>query len=334
MLTAVTGLADHSVWAVDIIGAPSALLSVLLSALLAQAGQEVFYASGRVVSAMSSAFTREGKTDAKDAHAIAQTVRLRRDLSPVDPGTDLVRMLGLLTAHRADLIADRVRMINRLRDVMTSLFPSLEREFDYSSCKGALVLLGGYATPARLRRLGANRLSTWLRARHVRNYADVAARAVTAAQAQLEAGIAFMNARGLLHFDAHFDNVLTDGQRLYFTDYGLAISSRFELSPEEASFFDRHQAYDRCYTATYFVNWLVTALYGFQVDDRDGRYVAVRAYAEGRQPVGVPDEAAKIIARHAPIAAVISDFNRKFERQSRRTPYPLEEVRQLDGLDR
>lgn len=151
---------------------------------------------------------------------------------------------------------------------------------------------------------------------------------------ELEAGIAFMNARGLLHFDAHFDNILTDGQRLYFTDYGLAISSRFELSPEEARFFDRHQAYDRCYTATYFVNWLVTALYGFQVDDRDGRYAAVRAYAEGRQHVGVPAEATKIIARHAPIAAVISDFNRKFQRLDRRTAYPVEEIRQLDELDR
>jgi transposase len=180
VIAAVAGRADHPVWAVDIIGAPSALLL----ALLAHAGQRVLYASGRVVSAMSAAFTGEGKTDAKDAHVIAQTVRLRRDLSPVDPGTDLVRTLGLLTAHRADLIADRVRMINRLRDVMTSVFPSLEREFDYSSCKGALVLLTGYATPARLRRVGPVRLSAWLRARHVRSYADVAARAVTCAHAQ------------------------------------------------------------------------------------------------------------------------------------------------------
>jgi hypothetical protein len=30
-------------------------------------------------------------------------------------------------------------MINRLRDLMTSVFPSLERAFDYSSHKGALI---------------------------------------------------------------------------------------------------------------------------------------------------------------------------------------------------
>src|SRR6476661_7975545 len=151
-IATVGALADRIVWAVDIIGAPSAMLL----ALLIQAGQSVRYASGRVVAAMSAAYSGEGKTDAKDAYVIAETARIRRDLIVIDPGTDLVRNLELLTGHRADLIADRVRMINRLRDVMTSVFPSLEREFDYSSCKGALVLLTGYASPERLRRVGEN----------------------------------------------------------------------------------------------------------------------------------------------------------------------------------
>lgn len=167
-------------WAVDIIGAPSALLL----ALLARADQSVRYASGRVVAAMSAAYAGEGKTDAKDAYVIAETARLRRDLSVIDTGTDLIRKLAVLTGHRADLIADRVRMINRLRDLMTSVFPSLERAFDYSSHKGALILLTGYATPDRIRRIGQTRLTSWLRTRHVRGSADVAARATTAAKAQ------------------------------------------------------------------------------------------------------------------------------------------------------
>src|ERR1035438_5720933 len=100
---------------------------------------------------MSGAYAGEGKTDAKDAYVIAATARLWCHLPVIGHETDLIRNLGLLTAHRADLIADRVRMINRLRDVLTSVFPALEREFDYSSCKGALVLLTGYACPGRLR---------------------------------------------------------------------------------------------------------------------------------------------------------------------------------------
>ena len=161
---------------------------------------------------------------------------------------------------------------------------------------------------------------------------ETANRACAMTERELAAGTSFMNSRGLLHFDAHFENILTDGQRLYFADYGLAISSGFELSQDEADFFDRHQDYDRCYTATYLVNWLVTALYGYPREDREGRYALVRAYAEGRRPTGIPEQAAAILARHAPIAAVISDFNRKFQRQSRQTPYPVEEIRQLGGM--
>ena len=172
--------ADHVRWAVDIVGSPSALLL----ALLAQSDQSVSYASGRVVAAMSAAYSGEGKTDARDAFVIAETARLRNDLNVIDHETDLVRNLAVLTGHRGDLIADSVRMINRLRDLMTSVFPSLEREFDYASCKGALVLLTGYATPQRIRRIGEKRLSSWLRQRKVRNYAAVAARAVVAARDQ------------------------------------------------------------------------------------------------------------------------------------------------------
>ena len=179
-IATVAALADRIVWAIDIIGAPSAMLL----ALLIPAGQSVRYASGRVVAAMSAAYSGEGKTDAKDAYVIAETARIRRDLTVIDPSTDLGRNLELLIGHRADLIADRVRTINRLRDVMTSVFPSLEREFDYSSCKGALVLLTGYASPEQLRRVGETRLTGWLRRRRVRNYATVAARALTAARAQ------------------------------------------------------------------------------------------------------------------------------------------------------
>jgi hypothetical protein len=49
LLARVASLATRLIWAVDIIGAPSALVL----ALLARAGQPVYYASGRVVAAMS-----------------------------------------------------------------------------------------------------------------------------------------------------------------------------------------------------------------------------------------------------------------------------------------
>lgn len=80
------------------------------------------------------------------------------------------------------------------------------------------------------------------------------------------------------------------------------------------------------------MNWLVTALFGFRRQDREGRYALVRAYAEGRRPEGIPEAVAAILARHAPVAAVMSEFNLSFQRRSRQTPYPLEEIRRLVGM--
>jgi hypothetical protein len=159
---------------------------------------------------------------------------------------------------------------------------------------------------------------------------EAASLALTMVDKELRAGTSFMNARGLLHFDAHFENILTDGQHLYFADYGLAISSRFELSQDESRFFDRHLTYDRCYTATHLVLWLATALYGCQGADRDA---LVRTWSEGERPSGIPEAAAAILTRYAPLAAVMSDFYRKLQRQSKNTPYPLEKIRQLDGMN-
>ncbi|MFJ2651483.1 protein kinase family protein [Streptomyces sp. NPDC087420] len=160
---------------------------------------------------------------------------------------------------------------------------------------------------------------------------EAADRACAMVERGLEAGTSFMNARGLLHFDVHFENILTDGRRLYFADYGLAISSRFELARAEAGFFARHQTYDRCYSVSYLVNWLVTDVYGYGRDDREAQ---VRAYARGERPTGMPETAAAILARHAPLTAVMADFFRELRDGSRETPYPLEEIRRTERISR
>jgi transposase len=173
-------LADEVHWAVDISGRSSALLL----ALLAAHGQRVVYVPGRTVNRMSGAYGGEAKTDARDAYVIAETARHRNDFAAIDVPAQLAADLALLTAHRADLVADRVRMINRLRDVLTGVFPALERAFDYSAHKGALVLLTGYQTPAAIRRRGRARLTAWLANRSIRGADSVAATALEAAQAQ------------------------------------------------------------------------------------------------------------------------------------------------------
>lgn len=173
-------LADTVHWAIDISGTASALLL----ALLAAHGQQAVYVPGRTVNRMSGAYRGEAKTDARDAYVIAETARHRRDLAAIEVSAQLVADLALLTAHRTDLVADRVRMVNRLRDLLTGIFPALERAFDYSACKGALVLLTGYQNPAALRRTGRARLERWLAKRGVRGAEQIATTALQAADAQ------------------------------------------------------------------------------------------------------------------------------------------------------
>ncbi|MFJ3967351.1 IS110 family transposase [Streptomyces parvus] len=179
-LSEILELGDEVHWAVDISGTSSALLL----ALLAAHGQRAVYVPGRTVNRMSGAYRGEAKTDARDAYVIAETARHRRDFATIGVPAQLAADLALLTAHRSDLVADRVRMINRLRDVLTGVFPALERAFDYSAHKGALVLLTGYQTPAAIRRRGRARLTAWLANRAVRGADVVATTALEAARAQ------------------------------------------------------------------------------------------------------------------------------------------------------
>ena len=182
LIRAVTALADGGAvtWAIDLNHGGAALLIALLIA----ADQRLLYIPGRTVYHASGGYRGEGKTDAKDAAVIADQARMRRDLQPLRPGDEIAVDLRILTARRSDLVADRTRAINRLRAQLLEYFPALERAFDYSTSRAALILLTGYQTPDGLRRVGATRLETWLRKRKARNASAVATAALDAAGAQ------------------------------------------------------------------------------------------------------------------------------------------------------
>ncbi|MEU6377056.1 protein kinase family protein [Streptomyces sp. NPDC046909] len=165
-------------------------------------------------------------------------------------------------------------------------------------------------------------LHDWLDARIHTADADAACAMV---EGQLRELTDFLGGTELLHFDAHFNNILTDGRQLYLADYGLSLSSRFHLTPQERAFHDRHRHYDRDYTTMYLVIWLVTALYGHRGPEREA---FIRAWADGTRPTdGIPRAAADIITRYARPAAVMEDFVRRFREEDRLTPYPYDGLR-------
>jgi hypothetical protein len=95
----------------------------------------------------------------------------------------------------------------------------------------------------------------------------------------------FMAGHNMVHFDVHPGNVLTDGHELYVADFGLALSARFDLTPEETEFLERHRDFDRRDAMKYLVNWLTDA-YGAEA----------------------PPDVAAIVERHAATTATMNAF--------------------------
>ncbi|MFF3245894.1 IS110 family transposase [Streptomyces sp. NPDC002870] len=179
LLADVLSLGEEVTWGIDLADGGAALVI----AMLLNHGQQVMYISGRAIHRASEGYRGEGKTDAKDAGVIADQARIRRDLHPLGAGDEITTDLKILTARRSDLVEDRTRTINRLRALLTGIFPALDRALDLNNT-GPVVLLAGYQTPAAIRRLGAKRLETWLRNRKVRPADRLAETALRAAESQ------------------------------------------------------------------------------------------------------------------------------------------------------
>jgi hypothetical protein len=150
--------------------------------------------------------------------------------------------------------------------------------------------------------------------------------ACTMVERCLRADIALMNADGLLHFDAHFRNILTDGHRLYLADLGLAVSPRFDLFADERDFVAQNRSYDVAYAERELVNWMVADIAGVATPVE--RFAYVRRCAAGQPPANVPPPAAALISRHAPVAAIMNDFFWDLYGESRATPYPAQQIEQ------
>lgn len=137
---------------------------------------------------------------------------------------------------------------------------------------------------------------------------------------ELQQIIAFINAHGLIHFDAHLANIVTDGANLYFADFGLGLSSQFELSAAEIKFFNQHNRYDFYSTMTNFLHCIITNLFG-----SDNWSASLQACVNISDTKITPFVTA-ILKRYAAIALLMDEFYRKLQYESKDTPYPKNEL--------
>jgi transposase len=168
---------------VDVIGGIASLVVVMLQ----DAGVEVRHVSGIAVNrARQGTIGGENKSDPRDAAVIADQVRTRPDLRPVEVLDEITAELRVVMGHRRTLVIDQTRRIARLHDLLVSVHPGLEHGLDLTQ-KADLWLLTRYVTPAELRRAGARRVRDHLsQLRHVRavRIERITTIAVEAAKAQ------------------------------------------------------------------------------------------------------------------------------------------------------
>jgi serine/threonine protein kinase len=167
-------------------------------------------------------------------------------------------------------------------------------------------------------------LSAWLTRQFQSGEAESACLFV---EEQLLRAVPAMNQKGLVHFDTHARNILTDGEQLYLSDFGLAASTQFDLTKAELAFLEANRSHDACHAVTVLVNMIVSEMLAPR--DAAQRNEFIRRLATGDLVPDLPAKLAALIERHAPVAAEINDFYWKLFGESRATPYPAAAIQEL-----
>jgi transposase len=183
LIDGLAGLGGVPVIGLDVVGG----IAGLAQALLGVAGFRLVHVSGLAVNRARQGMTGgEHKSDPRDARVIAEQVRTRRDLRPIESVSELDLELRLLVGRRGDLQVEQTRRLARLHDLLVGIHPGLERVVDLTS-KGGLWLVSRYVTPAEVRTAGRAGLVAHLRAAgglSARQVQTLAGRALAAAAAQ------------------------------------------------------------------------------------------------------------------------------------------------------
>jgi tRNA A-37 threonylcarbamoyl transferase component Bud32 len=199
----------------------------------------------------------------------------------------------------------RVRGIGRgLRIPMAVWLLAIQESLPY--LRVPVVIAGATHSIALFLESFPHTLAAWLRSRLTQEPNDVEVLRKT--ETALTEILRFMSDEGVLHLDAHFENILTDGERLYLGDFGLALSRSFELQPDEFAFFERHANFDRCTVVTSLVHAIV-AQYDARFDWRQSlRELLVRSHPASDR---LPAELRSYLEQRVPVALAIGDFYRR-----------------------
>lgn len=124
-------------------------------------GCEVAYLPGLSMRRLADLHPGTGKTDARDAYVIADAARTMPHLLHSIEADESVRAeLTMVLGYDDDLAQDATRTSNRLRGLLTSIHPALERVLGPRLRHPAvLALLQTYGSPAQLAQAGTEQIA-------------------------------------------------------------------------------------------------------------------------------------------------------------------------------
>jgi hypothetical protein len=164
----VASLAGDARWVLSIDQIGSYAQLVIASA--AAHGARIAYVPGLVAHRAAELFPGQAKTDQRDAQVLCDVARaFTEQLRWVNPdNNELVTELQVLGGYDQDLRADINRLINRMRDALSSVHPPLEAVLGprLADKAGVRALIGKYSTPDAIRAAGPNRVGLLIGKHH------------------------------------------------------------------------------------------------------------------------------------------------------------------------
>ncbi|GLL05103.1 hypothetical protein GCM10017581_068500 [Dactylosporangium matsuzakiense] len=117
-----------------------AAIGALTIAVARDMGIDVGYLPGLAMRRIADLYPGQAKTDARDAHIIADAARtMPHTLRRVGTDEETLAGLGVLTGYDDDLAAQSVRLTNRLRDALLHIHPALERVLGPHTDRGGVL---------------------------------------------------------------------------------------------------------------------------------------------------------------------------------------------------
>jgi transposase len=160
--------------------------AALLLRLCWRAEVPIGYLHGLAMARARDFYAGESKTDPKDAFVLADVARAHPTrVVWLEPTSEALAHLELLCGYDADLRGDANRLANRLRALLATHWPALERALgERLDRRGVLTILQQYPSGPAIKAAGLDQLTATLRAQRVRRPEALATQLHQAALAQ------------------------------------------------------------------------------------------------------------------------------------------------------